>query len=188
MIIRPIREEFILDVDWIIKNAIYIHYFGLGFIQVKLNNWHERVHFYSDQLPITVGEEEIHNHRYNFESIIIKGTLQNIIYEIQDIVPATHILSDESCDSKIKLKSEPTPVSIIEVHNKILNSGDTYPMDHTWFHTVKSKNAITYLQRSMYKKDHAQVIRPIGADLICPFSENLKMSKLIEHIEYLIDK
>lgn len=178
------------NIDWIIKNAEKIHYFGLGFIQVKLNDSSKRIHYYSDIFPITVGEEEIHNHRYDFSSEIVKGTFINKRYEI--IEGNTHILSDESCNPKNKIISEEKLVSIkLSHHNEyrsLPNQPVTYGMRHHVFHTVSSKDAITVLQRSEYKKDNAQVIRPVGVDLICPFSENLKMSKLLEHIEYLIEK
>ena len=55
-------------------------YFGLGFIQCKINQ-HERVHIYHpDLMPIVNIEEEIHNHRYDFESTILMGklTIKNI--------------------------------------------------------------------------------------------------------------
>lgn len=187
MVVLP---ENVLNIDWIIKNAEMIHYFGLGFIQIKLQDSRRRIHYYSDQLPITVGEEEIHNHRYDFSSEIVKGILINKRYEIVD--GDSHILCDESCDPNNKIISEDKLVGIKLVHHNeyrsLPNFRVTYAMRHNVFHTVSSKDAITVLHRSEYKKDYAQVIRPIGADLVCPFSENLKMSKLLEHIEYLIEK
>ena len=57
------------------------HYFGLGFIQCKINQY-ERIHVYHpDLMPIVNIEEEVHNHRYDFESKILMGKIKNKKYQ-----------------------------------------------------------------------------------------------------------
>lgn len=172
-----------LSTEWIVKNAKMIHYFGLGFIQVKLNEF-ERLHFYTDKLPTTVGMEEIHNHRYNFVSTILKGQLYQEIYDT-NIAGNTHIMTKESCTVKKAPKCE-TICTIIPFYNNTYYKDQEYYIDHNTFHTVHSTNAITHIVRSEYKKLYADVIRPIGIELTCPFSANVEQDKLIEIIDTML--
>jgi hypothetical protein len=45
-----------------------IHYFGLGFIQIKIDDTY-RLHFYTNKLPKILHEEEVHNYRNNHPKI-----------------------------------------------------------------------------------------------------------------------
>ena len=90
------------DIDWLKKNAESIHYFGLGFIQVKIN-FPNRIHFYTTQLDKTVQEEEIHNHRYNFKSQILKGRFTQTIFTANKTdLSYTHYMTQESCNENDK--------------------------------------------------------------------------------------
>ncbi len=173
-----------LTSDWIIKNAEAIHYFGLGFIQVKLNNF-ERLHFYTKELDSTVQPEEIHNHRYNFVSTVLKGHLKQDIYEFIYNAGNTHIMSKESCNT-VKALFPETHCAVQKVYQKIYGKDDTYYIDHNTFHTVDSIDAITYVKRSDYVKQFAEVIRINGTELICPFSVNVEQNKLIEIIDAML--
>jgi hypothetical protein len=68
-----------LDIDHLRATGARPHWFGLGFIQLKLTN-NERMHFWHPDLQPIVPEEEIHDHRYDFESFVIKGELRHQIY------------------------------------------------------------------------------------------------------------
>lgn len=174
--------EHFLNIDFIIKNKKIIHYFGLGFIQVKLNDF-ERIHFYTNELEKTCDVEEIHNHRYNFTSTILKGSLKQEIYEIdRNTDNAKYVLTQESCDPNNKVYSSPIKVNINKVYEKTYITNDSYYIDHNTFHTVDSSDAITYLKRSKYMKPLADVIFNSNNELICPFSHNVEESKLLEII------
>lgn len=165
-------------------------YFGLGFIQCKINKY-ERVHVYHpDLMPIVNIEEEIHNHRYDFDSIILMGQIKNKKYEfIEDEINPTHFLQNESCNESIK-EENPKNVygRIALISEEVVTQGHSYFMNSEEFHTFETKECITYLKRSDYKQDMAQVIRPLNAKIICPFSKKLSQEQCWLIIEDCLKK
>lgn len=154
--------------DWLKENHCRLYYFGLGFIQLKIDEFY-RLHFYHPELPAF--NEDIHNHRYDFKSTILKGTFHNSLYCVSP--GETHIITNESCNPEIKA---PTEVKFCSAELELTSSyeaGQDYFMDHTWFHTVKAENCITLLERTDYKKEFAQVITPVDGVSTCPFSKKL---------------
>lgn len=50
-----------LDIDYLKSLENKPYYFGLGFIQLKINK-SQRIHFWHSELIKTAGDEEIHDH------------------------------------------------------------------------------------------------------------------------------
>jgi hypothetical protein len=173
----------LININWLKENAKLIHYFGLGFIQIKLNE-NERIHFYTNKLARTVQEEEIHNHRYNFVSRILKGIFTQTIYEI-DYSGADFILTQETCKEE-KISFPKVPCNIIPVFTQDYDMRDSYYINHNTFHTVDSTNAITYIKRSGYKKDYADIIYPKDKPPICPFSVKIPENTLWALVESML--
>ncbi len=170
-----------MSIKELVKKAEKIHYFGLGFIQVKLNDY-ERYHFYWNELPVTAGDEEIHNHRYNFTSYIIAGSFEQSIWEVKEGV--THQLTTETCDPKTKSGIDAKLISIEPICDLFYEQDQSYYIDHHTFHTVMVRDmAITYLKRSDYKKEFAEVVSPVNVEKSCPFSVKMTKKECIEHIE-----
>lgn len=178
-----LTETNLLDIDYLKSNYTRIYYFGLGFIQVVLNKY-ERIHFYTDELPTT--NEDVHNHRYNFTSTILKGEFTNIKYEL---VPGdTHVLKNESCNASIELKNNvEIPVAIKLTDTKTYKEGDSYHMFYNEFHAVDYKNnTITHLIRTDIITDYAQVLYKKGVEEVCPFANKVEEEKLWEIIDKII--
>jgi hypothetical protein len=181
-----------LTTDWIKANAKMIHYFGLGFIQVKLDDFN-RLHFYTNLLKKTVEKEEIHNHRYNFVSRVLCGTLHQEIYDVRvlqigDIKAKeeliTHTLTQESCQAGDETEYPKIPCTMELVFSHDYMSGESYYIDHNTFHTVDSSDAVTHVCRSKYTKQLADVVYPKNrSELTCPFSIKVKTDKLYEIID-----
>ena len=154
-----------IDLEWLKKNNERIYYFGLGFIQVKINDKY-RLHFYTDKLPTIT--DNPHNHRYDFHSFILKGEIKNIMYKVRK--GSRYILENESCNESIKAPLESKEVDIVEDGYEIYKKGDSYFMNYKDFHVVESNNCITLLKRSDYKQEYAQVINKKEENSTCPFS------------------
>lgn len=155
------------------------HYFGLGFIQCKINQY-ERIHLYHpDLMPIVNIEEEVHNHRYDFESTILSGKINNKKYSfIESKNNPTHFLQNESCNENIKTENKDNLYGTVKlISEQWVNAGETYGMKFNEFHTFQTDKCITYLKRSDYKQELAQVIRPINSEVICPFSKKLSQEE-----------
>lgn len=173
-----------LNLNYLKDNHERLYYFGLGFIQLKLNETH-RLHFYHPSLPRLV--ETPHNHRYDFLSRILSGEIVNTRYELRE--GASHLLVKETCtEDGRKPEFTPAPVSIRVSDERAHGAGDCYFMPHEQFHTVEAKECITLLSRSPYKKEHAEVLSKVGAPDICPFSKKIPEETLWELIEEMIAK
>lgn len=173
-------NEKYLDIDWLKKNYEMIHYFGLGFIQLKLN-FDERLHFYTDKIKKTVEDEEVHNHRYNFVSTILSGHFKQEIFEIEMMPSETpYYLTQETCNAEDKQEFSTVDCNIIHTFTGHYLVGDSYYIDHNTFHKVSSTNAITHVKRSGYKKQFADVIYKKDQPIVCPFSIKMTDEYLFE--------
>lgn len=174
-----------LDIDFLIKNHKRIYNFGLGFIQIVLSE-DTRAHFYSDSVPRT--NEEIHNHRYNFTSKILKG---NFIQEKYILTPGnSHFLTNESCNKERELSniiSIETGVKLLD--KKEYGQGESYLLYFNEFHRADYKgNTITFLTRSNIITDYAQVLVEQGQEKVCPFENRLEKDALFQMVDEIIKK
>lgn len=172
------------------QHCTKIHYFGLGFIQIKLGP-HYRIHFYTEQLPAIISEEEIHNHRYDFTSTILAGTFTQKIYQV--IPGATHTIEDESCSEHENQTNghasqvlEPQLCSVTLLSTETYVAGSTYTITADTYHTVHTSDAITVLDRKPYSKEFAQVIRPNHHSTTCPFSKKISEDELWGMVEKIL--
>lgn len=159
------------------------HYFGLGFIQCKIND-QERIHIYHpDLVPVVNIEEEIHNHRYDFSSKILLGSIINKKYDFSEYGHITHFLQNESCNPEVKIDNSQKLYGSIKLTSEtLLQQGETYFMAFDEFHTFQTEKCITHLKRSNYKQDVAQVVRPLNGEIVCPFSKTLSVEQCWELI------
>lgn len=161
--------------DYLKAKCKMIHFFGLGFIQIKVSN-SQRYHFYSSELPGFVDQESVHNHRYDFTSTILGGKLKQ---EIFSVVPgdvcAEFLMKEESCRSDVKAPDTEVPCSLSKLFEDTHVKGSTYTIDKDTFHKVTpiTDSAVTFLTRGPVKKEFATVVSPKGAKFVCPFSMNI---------------
>ena len=182
-----------IDLDYLKSFRKRIYYFGLGFIQVILSPSH-RLHFYSPELPAIT--EDIHNHRYDFISKVVKGELTQTCYALSDWglwfekpdppdgTPNVYIAKEESCNPNIKTES---PTKLVHLWpyatgSETYQEGESYIVKHYEQHTVKATNCITSLVRGHYKKQAAVVYYPRGKTPVCPFSKEIPEPELWEII------
>lgn len=172
-----------VTIDSLKKHATLIHYFGLGFIQIKLGDTY-RIHFYTKELPSII-DEAIHNHRYDFTSRILHGELHQRIFVPVD--GDTHILEDESCDEKVHADTMAKECSVRQILDERLGAGSVYTIDKDTFHMVESNCAITLLSRKSREKDFAQVIRDKNTGKVCPFSKKISEEELWGVVERILN-
>ena len=177
-----------LDVGYLKSHAEHApHWFGLGFIQLKLNYTH-RVHFWHPALDKDLPDEELHDHRYNFTSHVLKGQLTN---EVWQFLPAdTGTLELVTVDCKPGDSAEPDVIS--KGHTTLLAShtmhaGDHYHMYMDTFHRIHATHAITLLERDTVQKDLARVIRNPINPFVCPFAAPKPVKELWELIKDCIE-
>ncbi len=175
-----------LDVKWLKANHQMIHYFGLGFIQLKIDQKH-RMHFYTGELPAIVSEEDIHNHRYDFTSRVLMGVLEQEFFAITD--GDTHVLEKESCKEGVCADTDGKTCGVTLLTTQITHGPrSSYTVDHRTFHRVRGTNCITLLERGEYKKELAEVVRPVGGPKVCPFSLKVPESELWDIVEDMLGR
>lgn len=157
-----------ITIDALKKNNIRFYYFGLGFIQLKMDEtW--RLHFYNAKLPgIT---EDVHNHRYDFKSRILAGEITNYRYSVLD--GESHIIENVSCDEAKKAPSLGKLCRLDLETAYRYREGSFYHMKDTAFHRVQSDYCVTLIERTPRMKEFAQVITPVGQPTVCPFSKKV---------------
>lgn len=175
----------LLDIDYLKKNNQRLYYFGLGFVQLVLNKY-ERVHFYNENLKAP--NDEIHNHRYNFMSHILKGSFLNERYLLS--IGKDYTLTNESCSKERELTNVVSiPTSVELLSSERYKQGDIYHIFYNEFHKVSyTGNTITYLKRSDIITDYAQVLYPVGKEILCPFATEYSEDQLWDIINETITK
>lgn len=176
-----------LDIFYLKEHCSKIHGFGLGFIQIKLGE-KERVHVYTQKIKTTSQPEEIHNHRYDFTSHILKGSLVNKLYQVTPDLDGDFLLVNESCNplipknlNQVKVK---TPVLMGEF---ITQSHQSYFLQKDVFHQVSAEEgSISLVRRGEVIKENAQVVYPAKQISICPFSYTYSEEELWQIVKDLL--
>lgn len=181
-----------LDIDYL-KMLGIPYYFGLGFIQLKFNNGNSRLHFYHPEILPILDDEEIHNHRYEFDSYVVKGFIDHEIFTYK----AYSALYDKSKFSLVEVSckkedagKEPKfirSVKPIRLAKFTTLQDSSYSLTPDAFHRIKIWTpTITFLRRGPIVTDTAQVIRDDSKPAVCPFSKKMSPDECWEVIEKII--
>lgn len=176
-----------LDVEALRLIGAKPHYFGLGFIQMKFDDT-LRMHFWHPELMATVGEEELHDHRYDFRSHVLHGKTTHEVYDLVADEAGDHGVFHVSC----KPGDAHDPVQIGRGFVKPAGSytmvkGSVYDFPHTQFHRIRATECITLVERREVVKDLATVIKPLEAGHVCPFSKTITEDRLWGYISELVE-
>lgn len=171
----PWPVEKLLDAQFLRHLGVVPHYFGLGFIQIKLDEtW--RLHVWTPDWPTIPGaENELHNHRYEFHSRVLMGALR---HELAALCP-----TDDTADQKLELisvsckpGSTEEPISrglrgVCKVGTFEVRAGGHYTLGPGAFHrSFPEGPTVTLLQRGPIVAEEALVLRNPGSPFHCPFS------------------
>ena len=171
-------------IQFLKDNHTKIHYFGLGFIQIKINDEY-RVHVYcADKCPSTT--ETPHDHRYDFESTILHGQLIEHTWK-EGAVGFDFIMTDTDC----REGTQPTinkevrmTFDKIHVHKK----GTTYKRLNTTMHSVIGHECITLLKRGPIVREKALVTTKKGKEKVCPFATKYTEEQCWAIVEYVFKR
>ncbi len=169
-----------LSVDWLRANHTMIHYFGLGFIQIKLGD-SERVHLYVPGLDPIVSDEDIHDHRYHFDSLVLVGSLSQDLFDVEEADDqGTHTMDWVSCEEGESPRRSGDSFIVRLMSGHTYTPGSSYSICHEQLHRVRPNpsGCVTLVRRSGYMKPRACVVRPIGAPAVCPFGRRIPEGEL----------
>ena len=169
------------------------HYFGLGFIQLKLDR-DKRLHFWTPDWPTIPGNDsEIHNHRYDFASTVLKGAIEQVVYDMGRLyaIPVDGALEvvEVSCqpgsEEAPQLLGYATPMALVS-HR--VEAGGSYTLRTDDFHIAHSVgDTITQVIRGPILHQNARVLRPLGSGFVCPLSINKSAEECWDKIEQMLD-
>ena len=176
-----------IDINHLDKIKFCPHYFGLGFIQLKIND-NLRYHFYHPELCATLDEEEIHDHRYDFTSRVLKGSLYTEVYSFHKDDTGDFIKSQVSCDPNNPIEN--SEIEYGRIKNLIsftVSCPDHYFINKDTYHKVSTiGTCITKLVREPTVKKFANVIRNKNKEIVCPFKSNISTTVCWEIINECI--
>lgn len=181
-----------LDLDRLRSSGARPHYFGLGFIQLKVAP-DMRLHFWVPEWPAIPGSAtELHDHRYDFTSTVLKGCVEQEVYGTGSVLPSPV----EGCLELVEVNCKPgnarPPVVQGYVRTQLLVAhrvlaGQSYRLGHEAFHNARSVGAtITLLERGPVVKDLARVMRPVGTPFACPFDNAVTEEECWEKMAQMI--
>ena len=176
-----------LDIDWLREQGAEPHWFGLGFIQLKLNDA-ERLHFYPKEMKGFVDPEEVHDHRYDFGSTVLQGRIAQNTFDFEVGGQGLYEMANVSCDPATPAPDiEPIKGRILNTGRMNLTAGNSYWLDADTFHSFYGyDNAITALIRGTTRKPYARVIRLVGAEKVCAFSRPMPTNELWDIIASML--
>lgn len=173
------------------EKCLKIHYFGLGFIQLKCKNPKWRYHFYTKAFPSIMPQEELHNHRYEFRSKVIKGSLSNHIYAVCSGNEYEKVRV--SCDPKLPVTDATTEwVGAYPLVRTHMAAESVYTQRPEAFHRViPHGDTITLIERPSEEEHYApfaEVLRKLNSPKVCPFSMKIPEDQLWAEVEKMLSE
>jgi len=182
----PASIEDLLDHEFLRSHGAVPHYFGLGFIQVKLDAVH-RLHAWVPDWPAIPGAEtELHDHRYPFTSHVLKGCIEHDVFAIgplQDrFEPGLWEVASVSCQpgssEAPRLLGHAAATLLASVR---VGAGQSYALTPDAFHRARAHGPIvSLLVRRPTERAEARILRTPGAPSVCPFSLDVSVEKCWE--------
>lgn len=153
------------------KETISLH--GLGFIQLKLPNA-LRMHVWHPELPRRKCFEHssVHNHRFSFNSTVIKGTQINVRCDLEfDLDGAYDLISHNGPRTETGSR-ESKPVArcnVYECEKEIIIAGDHYSTPAHEYHRTEAEGIVITIMRKVSESE-------IHANSVCAHGINFDTS------------
>lgn len=179
-----ITDVKLLTTDWLKQNCESIRYFGLGFIQINIKNTRRRYHFYTPETAPTANKEEIHNHRYNFKSNILYGSIKQTIYYPVDGYEYMVKISNCQKGTPDIYKGQ---LGVEKGEENTFVQGDFYFLNHKRFHTVEADNCITLVSRGDTITETATILTKEKKEY-CPYATPYTEEELWDIVDRMLQK
>lgn len=180
--------EKLLDIKHLKSTGCQPKWFGLGFIQLKLDE-KNRMHFWHPDLPPDdpAFNEEFHDHRYGFESRVLVGEITNELVNVQPSFQTTDYILNEVCCAGGGME-ELAYVSISDPVTFTVAAGQSYALTADVFHRVRVSSCVTLQTRTEELKTKARVITRAGVPSSNPFDRAIDTDTLWNYIEDLLPR
>lgn len=169
------------------KETISLH--GLGFIQLTLPA-KQRLHVWHPDLPRRNCYEHsgIHNHRFAFDSRVLKGIQKNVRVDLELARDGTHDIISHNGPRSPKGGRESYPVAIANVHEgpvEAYGPGESYHMPLWQYHHTPNDGIVITLMQKLEESTtmHANSVCRRGVDFHYDFDRfQLSPERLFEYV------
>jgi len=140
---------------------------GFGMLRTYLNS-HDRLHVWDSRYRAPA-VSTIHDHPWDFKSVVVSGVLANHRYVLADASEGegTHLSSSIKCGPGGGLVGEPRHVTLVRLGlPQVFRAGSVYRQRAAEIHeTNATDGTVTIVRRSFLSdSDHAVVAWPIGRE------------------------
>jgi hypothetical protein len=178
--------ENLLNIDHLIATGCQPKWFGLGFIQLKLDP-KNRMHFWHPELrpDDPAFENEFHDHRYDFSSRVLVGEITNHLAIAEGTPERTDWKMFEVCCAGGG-QQYLHPVYLTNSGVFATQAGQEYFLHRDTFHRVEVSRCVTIQSRSDDLKEKARVIQHKDHPSANPFESQIETAKVWEYIRDLL--
>ena len=176
-----------LTMDYLRGLGANPHYNGLGVVKLPINSRYG-YHFYSERAEIMC--ENVHEHRFNFRSTVLKGTLRNFLYTIKAGNPASSLIMEQGgCYAGSVKEIVASGFDLEESVTFDTSAGDSYWIRHDQLHKVQAvtNTVITFLEKEPTVLEHGRLIHDTENPVPCAFSAPKPASECWDIIEYTLN-
>lgn len=139
------------DYEWSIQ--------GFGMLRTYLDTEHvQRLHIWDPQEAV-IDVSTIHDHPWDFKSLVVRGTLQNQRYNVTPADDGNYESMQIVCGIGGHTIGNSVPTHVVGTPIETYVSGDTYNMEAPEFHeSLPSRGAVTVIERKFHvERDIATV-------------------------------
>lgn len=181
------RFDAFLTVDGLRAAGAVPKWFGLGFIQIKLNDT-QRMHFWHPSLSADTPEEELHDHRYFFTSHVVAGETTHEEWFFRKDDHGDHEMVAVNCKPGSAGEEQHLGYGLVEQGGSYtMVAGSKYTFPPTGYHRIRAERCVTFLERGPVLTELATVIRPLGTPAVCPFERQIPEAQLWDCIADLLE-
>ena len=190
----PPNRPWMLTVASLRQKGARPRYFGLGFIQINLDE-RRRLHCWVPEWPTIPGaESEFHDHRAGFTSQVLLGAVEHQVVAMGELrpspAPELWEVAQVSCQAGVEGKPEiQGHASVFPLASFRVQQGGEYQLSVDAFHRSRAVGpTITLVERGETIKKHALVLRRPGSPFVCPFSLAPDEAACWAHLEAMLDQ
>lgn len=177
-----------ITIDELRKLGGLAKYNGTGVVKLHVGRT-QIYRFYSDMA--TTVSEDIHEHRCNFTSTVLKGVLKNYIYDVAGQDPASILeIVRSKCEANAEKIIEVPNAVLIEQCNFTTMPGESYYLAYNVLHQIErvTPKVVTLMQKEPNVQEAARIVMDTSiTEYVCPISVKKSEKECWEIIEYTLN-
>jgi len=137
-----------VTVDYLKSFGVEPHYMGLGVVKLPITPMNS-FHFYCDQTEQIC--DDPHTHRFGFTSTLVKGSMENLVYEARASDKETpYVLEYGQCEPNANMEIIQRNIEPLITGRFITTQGSSYTLDSKCIHRIicLTDKVVTFLEKN----------------------------------------